>query len=68
MTNVSDQRSSRGEMLRIAVMFRGKIIDILDRDQSTKEGVGLLMAGVHPDTVAASARAAAEPPVNPAMD
>jgi simple sugar transport system ATP-binding protein len=33
---------------RIAVMFRGKIVDILPCDQATKEGVGLLMAGIHP--------------------
>lgn len=33
---------------RIAVMFRGKIIDTLDSADATKEGVGLLMAGVRP--------------------
>jgi len=33
---------------RIAVMYRGKIVDILPAEQATKEGVGLLMAGVHP--------------------
>ncbi len=31
---------------RIAVMFRGKIIDILDAAKAKKEKVGLLMAGV----------------------
>jgi ABC-type uncharacterized transport system ATPase subunit len=31
---------------RIAVMYRGKIIDILPAQEATKEGVGLLMAGV----------------------
>jgi len=31
---------------RIAVMFRGKIIDILPAEAATKEKVGLLMAGV----------------------
>lgn len=31
---------------RIAVMYRGKIIDILDAKAATKEGVGLLMAGI----------------------
>jgi simple sugar transport system ATP-binding protein len=36
---------------RIAVMYRGKIIDILPAETATKEGVGLLMAGVHPETV-----------------
>lgn len=34
---------------RIAVMYRGKIVDILPADKATKEGVGLLMAGIHPD-------------------
>jgi len=34
---------------RIAVMFRGKIVDVLSAEQATKEGVGLLMAGVHPE-------------------
>ena len=36
---------------RIAVMFRGKIVDILPVETATKEGVGLLMAGVKPVTV-----------------
>jgi general nucleoside transport system ATP-binding protein len=31
---------------RIAVIYEGKIMDILDRDQATREKVGLLMAGV----------------------
>ena len=35
---------------RIAVMFRGKIVDVLSAAEATKEGVGLLMAGVHPQT------------------
>jgi simple sugar transport system ATP-binding protein len=34
---------------RIAVMFRGKIIDIVDADKITKEDVGLLMMGVASD-------------------
>jgi simple sugar transport system ATP-binding protein len=33
---------------RIAVMYRGKIIDILAAGNATKEKVGLLMAGVKP--------------------
>jgi simple sugar transport system ATP-binding protein len=33
---------------RIAVMFEGKIVDILPADRVTKEQLGLLMAGVHP--------------------
>ena len=41
---------------RIAVMFRGQIIDILPADQVTKEQVGLLMAGIrHADDHAAQA-------------
>jgi simple sugar transport system ATP-binding protein len=39
---------------RIAVMYRGKIVDVLPADQATKEGIGLLMAGVHPETVEAT--------------
>ncbi len=31
---------------RIAVIYEGKIMDILDRDEATREKVGLLMAGV----------------------
>ncbi len=31
---------------RIAVMFRGAIVDVLPAEEATKEGVGLLMAGV----------------------
>jgi ABC-type uncharacterized transport system ATPase subunit len=33
---------------RIAVMYRGKIIAVLPAQEATKEGVGLLMAGVQP--------------------
>ena len=36
---------------RIAVMFEGKIVDILPANQVTKEQLGLLMAGVHPDDI-----------------
>ena len=35
---------------RIAVMYRGKIIAILPAKEVTKEGVGLLMAGIQPET------------------
>jgi len=35
---------------RIAVMYRGKIVDIIPIEQATKEGVGLLMAGIKPVT------------------
>lgn len=33
---------------RIAVMYKGQIMDILDAGTATKEHLGLLMAGVHP--------------------
>lgn len=33
---------------RIAVMYRGKIVDVLPAETATKEVVGLLMAGVRP--------------------
>jgi len=36
---------------RIAVMYRGKIVDILPAEKATKEKVGLLMAGIHPEAV-----------------
>jgi ABC-type uncharacterized transport system ATPase subunit len=32
---------------RIAVMFKGKIIDTVNAEETTKEALGLLMAGVH---------------------
>ncbi|MCA9906937.1 MAG: ATP-binding cassette domain-containing protein, partial [Anaerolineae bacterium] len=33
---------------RIAVMYKGQIMDIVDADKTSKEHLGLLMAGVHP--------------------
>jgi len=33
---------------RIAVMFRGKILDIVPSERATKDGIGLLMAGIRP--------------------
>ena len=33
---------------RIAVIFEGSIMDILDRNETTAEELGLLMAGVDP--------------------
>jgi simple sugar transport system ATP-binding protein len=33
---------------RIAVMYKGQIMDILDASKVNKEYLGLLMAGVHP--------------------
>jgi simple sugar transport system ATP-binding protein len=35
---------------RIAVMYKGEIIDIVDRADATREGLGLLMAGVKHET------------------
>jgi simple sugar transport system ATP-binding protein len=34
---------------RIAVMFSGKILATLPANQATREGIGLLMAGIHPE-------------------
>lgn len=36
---------------RIAVMYRGKIVAIVPREEATKEQIGLLMAGVSPDEI-----------------
>jgi simple sugar transport system ATP-binding protein len=36
---------------RILVMFDGKIMGVVAADQATKEDLGLMMAGVHPDSV-----------------
>jgi ABC-type uncharacterized transport system ATPase subunit len=36
---------------RIAVMFRGKIVAVVPSENATKEYIGLLMAGVSPDTL-----------------
>ena len=42
---------------RIAVLYKGQVIDTLPAKSATREQLGLLMAGIKPD----SARAAAEP-------
>ena len=34
---------------RIAVMFQGRIVDILDPDEASPERLGLLMGGAHPE-------------------
>ena len=34
---------------RIAVLYRGRIVGVTDRADTTREGCGLLMAGVHED-------------------
>ncbi len=36
---------------RIAVMFQGRIVDILDPSEATPERLGLLMGGAHPEDV-----------------
>ena len=36
---------------RIAVMYRGRIVSIVDADAATREYLGLLMAGVDPATL-----------------
>jgi len=36
---------------RIAVMFKGRIIDTVNADETSKEALGLLMAGIHPQDV-----------------
>ena len=36
---------------RVAVMFQGKIVDILDPSEATFERLGLLMGGAHPEEV-----------------
>jgi simple sugar transport system ATP-binding protein len=36
---------------RIAVMYEGRVMDIVPRDEATPQKLGLLMAGVHPETV-----------------
>jgi simple sugar transport system ATP-binding protein len=38
---------------RIAVMYRGQIVDILSSEDASKERIGLLMAGIHPESQAA---------------
>jgi len=46
---------------RIAVMYKGRIMDILDANKVNKEYLGLLMAGIHPsETPTAKSSAAAE--------
>ena len=44
---------------RIAVMYKGEIVEVLPRSQATREGLGLLMAGARREEVAV-ARAASD--------
>ncbi len=48
---------------RIAVLYRGKIVGMLDAAEATKEQVGLLMAGVAPEAAEAEVKAAASPEI-----
>ncbi len=45
---------------RIAVMYKGRIMDTVLASAATKEHLGLLMAGVHPEEVGAAAGPSAE--------
>ena len=47
---------------RVAVMFEGRIMAVLDREEATRERIGLLMAGVEPDPPAAVSRSGPEAP------
>jgi simple sugar transport system ATP-binding protein len=40
---------------RIAVMYRGQIMDIVDAKEASKEYLGLLMAGIKPEQASKSA-------------
>jgi ABC-type uncharacterized transport system ATPase subunit len=45
---------------RVAVMYRGQIMEIVEASRATKEYLGLLMAGVHPSEAEKSAAQAAK--------
>nr|HRJ44183.1 heme ABC transporter ATP-binding protein [Caldilineaceae bacterium] len=34
---------------RIAVMYEGRVMDVVDREETSAEELGLLMAGVYPE-------------------
>ncbi|MCC6168579.1 MAG: ABC transporter ATP-binding protein [Caldilineaceae bacterium] len=44
---------------RIAVMYKGEMVAIVPRAEATREGLGLLMAGVHREEIAPAAAAPA---------
>jgi simple sugar transport system ATP-binding protein len=46
---------------RIAVMYRGQIVEIVNASKATKEYLGLLMAGINPAEAAKSAPKSAQP-------
>lgn len=51
---------------RIVVMYKGEVIDIVPRAGATREGLGLLMAGVHPGDHEAAQAVKASPSPLPA--
>ncbi|QZX98667.1 ABC transporter ATP-binding protein [Halobaculum rubrum] len=48
----------RGLSDRLAVMYRGRIVDVVDPDEVTEEQLGLMMAGERPDDVPRAERVA----------
>ncbi len=50
---------------RVVVMYKGEVIDIVAREDATREGLGLLMAGVRPDDAARAPAAAGSAPAAP---
>ncbi|UIO99268.1 ABC transporter ATP-binding protein [Halobaculum sp. CBA1158] len=48
----------RGLADRLAVMYRGRIVDVVDPDEVTEEQLGLMMAGEDPDDVPRATRVA----------
>ena len=55
----------RGLSDRLAVMYRGRIVDVVDPDEVTEEQLGLMMAGERPDDVPRADRVAAGEPEDP---
>ncbi len=45
---------------RIAVMYEGRIVGIVERDQATVEQIGLMMAGISPDDFSPAAKTGRE--------
>ncbi|WP_115864992.1 ABC transporter ATP-binding protein [Halorussus litoreus] len=53
---------------RIAVMYEGEFVGMVDPDEVTEEELGLLMAGRSPDSGGASAEASADAPPESVVD
>jgi simple sugar transport system ATP-binding protein len=49
---------------RVAVMYEGQFVDIVDPNLTTIEGVGLLMAGIRPVMTPEDTERVQEPPVD----